>query len=114
MIEKDVQVFLPMYSLHYHSDYFEEPKVFKPERFAEAGSIKRFTEAGVLGAFGSGPRQCLGMKFATPQVKAAICAIIKNFEVTPKEQPDNVSKQASYMFFSDNFTSVEFKKIQSK
>lgn len=78
---------IPVYSIHYDSEFYPEPEKFKPERFdAEFGGIKAFKDKGVFLTFGDGPRICLGMKFALMQSKAAIAMIVKNFDfsVDPK------------------------------
>jgi cytochrome P450 len=77
------QVNIPVYSIHYDSEYYPEPYKFKPERFnQEFGGIKAFKDKGVFLTFGDGPRICLGMRFAYMQSKAAIAMVVKNFDIS--------------------------------
>lgn len=62
-IARNSYLFVPVRRLAHDSDYFENPELFNPQRFA----IKDSKEIGVqkhieLFAFGSGPRACPAMK----------------------------------------------------
>lgn len=82
-IEKGMNIYIPIYQLHYDPDIFEDPETFKPERFDnEHGGLKAFKDKGVFLPFGDGPRICLGMRFAQLQSKAAIASIVKNFAIS--------------------------------
>jgi cytochrome P450 len=90
-IETGMNVYVPIHQLHYDPDIYADPKSFSPERFsAERGGLKAFKDLGVFLPFGDGPRICLGMRFAQLQSKAAIAAIVTNYEISvsskmPKE-----------------------------
>jgi len=73
------KVTLDMYSLHYDNDLWGpvDTKIFYPERFA----IKRHPAAWV--AFGVGPRNCVGMRFALAEIKLAIIRLLQNYTVLP-------------------------------
>lgn len=70
---------LDMYSLHYDLDLWGpvDPKIFHPERFA----TKRHRMAWV--AFGAGPRNCVGMRFALAEIKIAIIRLLQTYTVVP-------------------------------
>jgi len=70
---------LDMYSLHYNNDLWGpiDTKIFYPERFA----TKRHPLAWV--AFGAGPRNCVGMRFALAEMKLATIHLLKNYRVLP-------------------------------
>jgi cytochrome P450 len=70
---------LDMYSLHYDADLWGpvDPKTFYPERFA----TKRHRLAWV--AFGAGPRNCVGMRFALAEIKIAIIRLLQQYTVLP-------------------------------
>jgi thromboxane-A synthase len=70
---------LDMYSLHYDIDLWGpvDTKIFYPERFA----TKRHPLAWV--AFGAGPRNCVGMRFAMAEMKIAIIRLLQNYTVLP-------------------------------
>lgn len=86
-LEKDKVVIIPVYSLHTDPDFFPNPKVFDPDRFSEAnGGTKPYKDSSVFLPFGSGPRICLGMRFATFQSKAAIVEIVRHFDISVNEK----------------------------
>ena len=83
LIEKGMNVYIPINQFHYDPEYYPEPNTFSPERFdPENGGLKAYKDRGVFLAFGDGPRICLGMKFALLQSKAAIAEIVNNFEIS--------------------------------
>lgn len=60
-IEKDISVVIPVYSIHHDEEYYKNPEMFDPERFApENGGVKSYRDKGVFLPFGDGPRICLG------------------------------------------------------
>ncbi|CAO1409887.1 unnamed protein product [Diamesa tonsa] len=90
LIEKGINVYIPIDQFHYDPEYYTDPHSFCPERFdAENGGLKAFKDRGVFLAFGDGPRVCLGMKFALLQSKAAIAEIINNFEISVNKKTPN-------------------------
>jgi cytochrome P450 len=68
---------LDMYNLHYDNDLWGpiDTKNFYPERFA----TKRHPLAWV--AFGAGPRNCVGMRFALAELKIATIHLLQNYRV---------------------------------
>lgn len=75
-------VLLPAHAICHDPQYFPNPDEFHPERFSEEnGGVKKYKDLGLFFPFGSGPRTCLGMKFALIQVKAAVAEIVRNFDI---------------------------------
>ena len=69
-------------------ELFPNASKFNPENFLEESKQKRSPY--VYAAFGHGPRNCIGMRFAILQVKLVLVHMIRNFKVlecekTPKE-----------------------------
>jgi cytochrome P450 len=77
LIERGTNVYIPLYQLQNDPEYFPKPKEFIPERCSQY-----FSSDGIYLPFGSGTRQCLGMKFASMVCKAAVVDIVKNFKIT--------------------------------
>ena len=79
------KVTLDMYSLHYDNDLWGpvDTKRFYPERFA----TKRHPLAWV--AFGAGPRNCLGMRFALTEMKIAVIRLLQNYTILPASNNQN-------------------------
>ena len=90
VIEKGINVYIPLYQIQRDPEYYPKPTEFTPERFdPEHGGVKAFKEKGVFLTFGDGPRICLGMRFAMMQAKAAIVEVIRSFSISvnPKTEP---------------------------
>lgn len=64
---------------------FEDPLRFWPERFAmENGGIND-TNYFTYVPFSAGPRNCIGQKFASLEIKSVISKILRFFEVSLAE-----------------------------
>ncbi|KAF4519173.1 hypothetical protein B566_EDAN008236 [Ephemera danica] len=68
-----------IYGLHHDPEYFPDPERFDPERFNEENKskLKSFTYM----PFGSGPRNCIGIRFAQLEVKLALAYVIAAVEL---------------------------------
>ncbi|KAH8269316.1 hypothetical protein KR018_003210, partial [Drosophila ironensis] len=91
VVEKGIAVVVPNYCFMQDEEYFADSKAFQPERFIEPDAAKNYRGQGVFLGFGDGPRICIGMRFATAQIKAAIVELITKFNVrvNPKTRKDN-------------------------
>ena len=66
LIEKGMDIIIPVNEFHYDPDNYENPEEFCPERFdVEKGGIKAYMDKGIWLPFGMGPRICLGNLFST-------------------------------------------------
>lgn len=87
-IKKGDLIMLPIYSLHHDSTYYENPEKFDPYRFSDEN--KGNINAGAYIPFGSGPRVCIGSRFALMEAKLVIFTILSKFrfkmcDKTPKQ-----------------------------
>lgn len=84
MIEPGTIVHIPIYSIHNDPDLHPNPDQFEPERFNSdrCPDLKTLRDEGIFFPFGHGPRICMGMRYSTLVIKAAIVEIVKNFEIT--------------------------------
>ncbi|KAH8269317.1 hypothetical protein KR018_003246, partial [Drosophila ironensis] len=91
VVEKGTTVVVPLYCFMQDEEFFADSKAFQPERFMEPDAAKNYRDQGVFMGFGDGPRICIGMRFATAQIKAAIVELITKFNVrvNPKTRKDN-------------------------
>jgi cytochrome P450 family 9 len=82
--DKGVSIMMPFYEFHHDEKYFPDPQKFDPERFNEENRKKINPDAYM--PFGSGPRNCIGSRFALMEMKAIIYYLLLNFsfEVTAK------------------------------
>jgi len=83
-IKKDTVVCIPIWSIHYDAQYFPEPEKFIPERFTKENKASRHPYAYM--PFGAGPRNCIAMRFAITEGKAAIAQLIHNFVLEPTKR----------------------------
>ncbi|CAG2172429.1 unnamed protein product [Oppiella nova] len=76
-IEKGVIVEIPIYAIHHDPDHYPDPFTFNPDRFMPENRdhIKPYTYL----PFGSGPRNCIGMRFALLEAKLALAKISQKF-----------------------------------
>ncbi|KAH8262761.1 hypothetical protein KR026_012221 [Drosophila bipectinata] len=91
VVEKGTTVIVPHYCFMQDEEFFTDSQAFQPERFLEPDAAKKYKDRGVFMGFGDGPRICIGMRFATAQIKAAIVELLTNFNVriNPKTRNDN-------------------------
>ena len=83
-LEKNDIVWLPIFGLHRDPQYYPEPERFDPERFKDENKakIKPYTYL----PFGSGPRNCIGSRFALLETKTLFFYILSHFEIVPVEK----------------------------
>ncbi|GBP23750.1 Cytochrome P450 4d1 [Eumeta japonica] len=63
---------------------YEDPLVFKPERFDPAQ--RNHQNAYNWIAFSAGPRNCIGQKFAMMEMKLCVSSIIRKFKILPSNE----------------------------
>ncbi|KAF8783411.1 Cytochrome P450 3A11 like protein [Argiope bruennichi] len=80
-VKKGMRIAIPVYGIHYHPDYFQDPNTFNPERFMDSYEPKHHPYAYL--PFGAGPRNCLGMRFALLEIKVCICNLVRHFRLKP-------------------------------
>ncbi|XP_050680817.1 cytochrome P450 9e2-like [Leptidea sinapis] len=69
---------VPVTGIQMDAKYFEEPEDIKPDRFMRDGKVIKPSHTFL--AFGSGPRNCIGMRFAMFSAKCAMVHLLKNFK----------------------------------
>jgi len=81
VIEKDIIVAVQTYGIHHDPEYWPDPEKFDPERFSEKVKATRHPYAYM--PFGVGPRNCIAMRFALAEGKAALAHLILDFKLQP-------------------------------
>ncbi|XP_077333404.1 cytochrome P450 3A24-like isoform X1 [Lithobates pipiens] len=85
-IPEGVVTVIPAYVLHRDPSLWAEPEEFRPERFSKEN--KETQDPYTFLPFGFGPRNCIGMRFAMVNMKAAIILLLQNFSFrTCKDTP---------------------------
>lgn len=72
-------IFLSQYVTHRHPDYWENPEIFDPERFALEGLRKRPDFA--YFPFGGGPRKCIGEQFAMLEAQIVLAMMAQRYRL---------------------------------
>lgn len=76
-------VFICSYLLHRHPAYWEDPDIFRPERFLGDGNIQRYAYL----PFSAGPRHCIGETFANMEMLVHLVVIASRVAAeTPDKQ----------------------------
>ena len=80
-IQYNMTIAVDVLSIHYDPDLYGpvDPNEFYPQRFAP--EHKRNPLAFL--AFGIGPRNCIGMKFALIELKIGLVKLLLNYEIKP-------------------------------
>ena len=80
---------IPVYALHRHPDFWDQPDVFDPDRF-HTDNFDARAARGRFMPFGAGPRICLGMAFAMAELEAMLITILRGHRVDPIGSPDDI------------------------
>ncbi len=72
-------LFLCVWLLHRHPDYWDDPGAFRPERFADGGEAARQRYAWI--PFSAGPRHCVGEGFALAEMSIQVALLARDFDV---------------------------------
>ncbi|CAB4063133.1 CYP6 [Lepeophtheirus salmonis] len=83
-IEKNTLFLFPNDAFNLCKDHYEEPEVFNPNNFTEENKIKRSTYSFL--AFGQGPRNCIGMRFAMLQMKTCLYRLVYKYKFLRNEK----------------------------
>ncbi|XP_075217490.1 putative cytochrome P450 6a23 isoform X2 [Lycorma delicatula] len=86
VIEKGIQLAIPLLGIHYDPEYYPDPERFNPDNFTEEAKQSRHPYTWL--PFGEGPRQCIGIRFGILQVKTGLATLLSNynFDRIPKTQ----------------------------
>ncbi|XP_014285807.2 cytochrome P450 6B1 [Halyomorpha halys] len=76
-LKKGTRIVVPLHVLHLDSNYFPDPKTYKPERFLEDKQHKF-----IYLPFSEGPRMCLGSRFFILEALILFAQILDKFELS--------------------------------
>nr|QEV83804.1 cytochrome P450 [Brachionus rotundiformis] len=76
-IKKGMVWSVPIWALHHDPEIYPDPYEFRPDRFNEEEKKKRDNVTFL--AFGAGPRNCIGMRFALIEIKLLLSLILSKF-----------------------------------
>ncbi|XP_019616693.1 PREDICTED: cytochrome P450 3A24-like [Branchiostoma belcheri] len=77
-------VTIPAYAIHHDPELWPEPENFRPERFSKEEKEARDPYAYL--PFGSGPRNCVGMRLALLELKFALAKALQKFRFVTSDK----------------------------
>lgn len=83
VVEKGTKIHIPISGIQQDPEYYDNPEVFNPENFSQEKIDQRPDYTWL--PFGSGPRQCIGMRLGLIQAKLGIIAALRDFRITHHE-----------------------------
>ncbi len=66
-----------MYEIHRHTDFWEDPEKFDPQRFTDP---KKYSSC--YYPFGAGPRMCIGNNFAMYEMILTVAELVSKFQIS--------------------------------
>ena len=67
------------YLMHRDTEYWPDPEIYEPERFA--GNIRKEKPYFAYFPFGGGPRHCIGRHFASLEMILVLCTILQKYQL---------------------------------
>lgn len=95
---------IPVWSIHRDPRHFDNPEVFKPDRFLPENKDK--ITRGTYIPFGEGPHMCPGKGLALQEACMIVVAITKNYDLRPVEQ--HLPKPAGLLTMSPSYDAPLF------
>ncbi|KAH9394069.1 Cytochrome P450 3A4 [Tyrophagus putrescentiae] len=80
-LKKGQMIQVPTYAVHHCADFYPEPERYNPDRFMPEN--KHLLVPYTYLPFGSGPRNCVGMRFAYQEIKLCLAKIVPLFRFSP-------------------------------
>jgi cytochrome P450 len=79
-------VYVPVYAVHRHEEFWDRPDLFDPDRFTPEAIKTR--DRYVYLPFGAGPRICVGMSFALMEATAVLAVLLSSLRL--RLRPDYI------------------------
>ncbi|XP_045538879.1 cytochrome P450 6B5-like [Papilio machaon] len=89
-IKKGQTILVSTSGIHYDPKYYPNPEKFDPDRFSPENEKDRHSCAYL--PFGTGPRNCIGMRFAKVQSRVCVAKFLSKFRVEPSQKTPTVLK----------------------
>ena len=81
---KGQDIEIPVYAIHHCEEYYPNANKFDPDRFMPQNRYKLIPYTYL--PFGSGPRNCIGMRFGLFEAKLGLTQIIRKFRFFPTQK----------------------------
>lgn len=102
IIEKGIEVFIPVMAIHRDEKYYENPNDFNPDRFNDENQAGKDQLNQPYLPFGDGPRNCIGMRLGKIQTKASLVIFLQKYfyELEDKLKNRNMEFDANVILLS--------------
>ena len=107
-IKKGIPISCLIYSMHRHSDFWENPNDFDPERFSSENKKKHVPFSYI--PFGGGPRLCIGNNFAMMEMQLIIAMIFNKYSFELIQDKGSIDIQPMITLRPKNGIVVKIKK----
>jgi cytochrome P450 len=97
-VPKGTTLHIPIYAIHHDPQYYPNPNQFDPERFMPENK-DRLVPYTYL-PFGTGPRNCVGLRFALMNVKTAVANIIEKFKFVKTHNTKTEFQYKKFVIFT--------------
>ncbi|XP_072031023.1 cytochrome P450 3A56-like [Amphiura filiformis] len=93
-ISKGQMVYIDKHAIHRNPLYWPNPLDFDPERFSREAKETHHPCANL--AFGAGPRNCVGMRFAILEAKFGLVRILQRYKLEVASETDDLSDTSNW------------------
>ena len=100
-----------IFLLHRDPKIFPNPVKFIPERFEPDQPIHRLPYAYM--PFSAGPRNCIGQKFATLEMKIILASLFRRYKLTAMTYRDEVEVDVSVLLKATSPVRIKFENRRS-
>lgn len=83
-IPKGSPIVIPIYAIHHLEEFYPQPEVFKPDRFLPQNKDQLIPYTWL--PFVTGPRNCVGMRFALLEAKLTLCRLLLQFKFVKSDK----------------------------
>lgn len=91
-----ISIAVPVFTLHRLPEFWPDPEKFDPERFSVENKPKLVPYTYL--PFGTGPRNCVGMRFANMEIKMTLVKLLQNFTIRPSHELKIPPKLEKHVF----------------
>uniref|UniRef100_A0A1I8PZN1 Cytochrome P450 n=2 Tax=Stomoxys calcitrans TaxID=35570 RepID=A0A1I8PZN1_STOCA len=107
LLPKGTFVSIYIRDIHRNPKYYEEPEIFKPERFFPQQVEHRHPFAFI--PFSAGQRNCIGQKFAMLEMKTLLVYVLKKFILEPITKPESLRFSSGLLLRTSTNVQIQLK-----